>query len=118
MRALILFAGASLALTGCGKNDQSGATNNVGADLTAEKIVANDVTAIDAVTGDAANMAADMNYEALDNFAGNASGNASANAAGNAAAKSSPRPRRGSSRPASAAPAANSAAEAPLNSAD
>jgi len=60
MRALILFAGATLALTGCGKNDQSGAANNVGADLTAEKIVANDVTAIDAVTGDAANMAADV----------------------------------------------------------
>lgn len=99
MRALIFFAGASLALTGCGKNDQSGAANNVGEGLTAEKIVANDVTAIDAVTGDAANMAADMNYEALDNVAGNATGNATSNATG--------KPRRSASRPAAAAPAAN-----------
>lgn len=118
MRALILFAGASLALTGCGKNDQSGAANNVGADLTAEKIVANDVTAIDAVTGDAANMAADMNYEALDNIDGNATGNAAGNATANAAGKSSARPRRSVSRPASAPPAANGAGDAPVNSAD
>ncbi|MES2120249.1 MAG: hypothetical protein V4513_06680 [Pseudomonadota bacterium] len=99
MRALILFAGATLVLTGCGKNDQSGATNNVGADLTAEKIVANDVTAIDAVTADAANMAADMNYEALDNVADNATGNSTANPGD--------KPRRSSSRPARTAPAAN-----------
>jgi hypothetical protein len=32
--------------------------------LAAENIVSNDVTAIDAVTGDAANMAADVNYTA------------------------------------------------------
>ena len=107
MRALILFAGATLALTGCGKNDQSGAANNVGADLTAEKIVANDVTAIDAVTGDAANMAADMNYEALDNVADNATGNSTGN--------SSDKPRRSSSRPATTAPAGNTAE---TNSAD
>ena len=36
---------------------------NVDENLTAENIVSNDVTAIDAVTGDAANMAADVNYE-------------------------------------------------------
>ena len=107
MRALILFAGATLALTGCGKNDQSGAANNVGADLTAEKIVANDVTAIDAVTGDAANMAADMNYEALDNVADNATGNSTGN--------SSDKPRRSSSRPATTASAGNTAE---TNSAD
>ena len=35
---------------------------NVDENLTAENIVSNDVTAIDAVTGDAANMAADVNY--------------------------------------------------------
>ena len=60
MRALILIAAAVLALAACGKNDQAGSNANVDDDLTAENIVSNDVTAIDAVTGDAANMAADV----------------------------------------------------------
>jgi len=59
MRALILIAGA-LALAACGKNDQAGNSSNVDESLTADSIVSNDVTAIDAVTGDAANMAADV----------------------------------------------------------
>jgi hypothetical protein len=58
MRALILIAGA-LALAACGNNDQTDNTQNVDENLTAENIVSNDVTAIDAVTGDAANMAAE-----------------------------------------------------------
>lgn len=58
MRALILIAGA-LALAACGNNDQTDNTANVDENLTAENIVSNDVTAIDAVTGDAANMAAE-----------------------------------------------------------
>ena len=62
MRLLILAAGASLVLTACGKHDQAGTTTNVDESLTAENIVSNDVTAIDAVTGDAANMAADVQY--------------------------------------------------------
>lgn len=72
MRVLILFAGASLALTACGKNDQAGTSQNADDNLSAEKIVANDVTAIDAVTGDAANMAADVDYNAEDNSLDNA----------------------------------------------
>ena len=68
MRALLSIACAALALAGCGKNDQSGAMQNVGDDLTAANIVSNDITAIDAVTGDAANMAADvdMNFGSVD----------------------------------------------------
>jgi hypothetical protein len=62
MRLLILAAGASLALTACGRNGPSDTTTNADENLTAENIVSNDVTAIDAVTGDAANMAADVNY--------------------------------------------------------
>ena len=63
MRALILIAGV-IALAACGNNDQTDNTQNIDENLTAENIVSNDVTAIDAVTGDAANMAADvdMNY--------------------------------------------------------
>ena len=70
MRVLILFAGA-LALAGCGNNDQTDNTQNVDENLTAENIVSNDVTAIDAVTGDAANMAADVDMN-FGNFGGNA----------------------------------------------
>jgi hypothetical protein len=59
---LFLIA-AALPLSACGKNSQSGQAQNADEGLSAENIVANDVTAIDAVTGDAANMAADVNYE-------------------------------------------------------
>src|SRR5205809_7191290 len=68
MRAFLLIAGAALALAACKNNDQSDKTQNFDENLTAENIVSNDVTAIDAVTGDAANMAADvdMNYGGLE----------------------------------------------------
>lgn len=61
MRLIFLIV-ATLALGACGKHNQAGQTLNADEGLTAENIVANDVTAIDAVTGDAANMAADVNY--------------------------------------------------------
>jgi hypothetical protein len=64
MRVLILVAGA-LALAACSNNDNHDNTTNVDENLTAENIVSNDVTAIDAVTGDDANMAADVNYTDL-----------------------------------------------------
>ena len=71
MRALLLIAGAALALTACKNNDQTDKTQNFDENLTAENIVSNDITAIDAVTGDASNMAADVdtNYGDLDNSA-------------------------------------------------
>jgi hypothetical protein len=71
MRALILVAGAALAVGACGKNNQNENNQIAGESLTAQNIVSNDVTAIDAVTGDAANMAADvdMNFGNLDNEA-------------------------------------------------
>lgn len=76
MRAILIIACVALALGGCGKKDQK--DNNLSADenLTAENIVSNDVTAIDAATGDAANMAADvdMNFGNIqDNGAATAS---------------------------------------------
>jgi hypothetical protein len=72
MRAAFALA-ALLALSACGNNDQTDNTQNVDENLTAENIVSNDVTAIDAVTGDAANMAADsdMNFGNLDENAAN-----------------------------------------------
>ena len=75
MRALILIAGA-LSLAACGNNDQTDNTQNVDENLNAENIVSNDVTAIDAVTGDSANMAAESGINDLANV-GNVTGNAS-----------------------------------------
>src|SRR6185369_1516919 len=66
MRLLILTAAAALTLGACKNNDQHDNTANIDENLTAENIVSNDVTAIDAVTGDAANMAADVNVNAVD----------------------------------------------------
>lgn len=60
MRAYLFLAGAALSLASCGNNDQKDNTANVDENLSAENIVSNDVTAIDAVTGEAANMAADV----------------------------------------------------------
>ena len=76
MRALILIAGA-LTLAACGNNDQSDNTQNIDENLTAENIVSNDVTAIDAVTGDAANMAAESDMNDVANLS-NTTGNTSA----------------------------------------
>jgi hypothetical protein len=71
MRLLILAAATALTLAACRNNDQHDNTSNIDENLTAENIVSNDVTAIDAVTGDAANMAADVNYTDVDNNLGN-----------------------------------------------
>jgi hypothetical protein len=86
MRLLILAAATALTLAACKNNDQHDNTTNVDENLTAENIVSNDVTAIDAVTGDAANMAADLNYTDVGNVPDNAT-NAVASSAG-------PRPNR------------------------
>jgi hypothetical protein len=68
MRVPLLLLAATCALAGCKNNDTHDNNMNVEENLTAENIVSNDVTAIDAVTGDAANMAADvdMNYGNID----------------------------------------------------
>ena len=112
MRALPLIA-AALALSACGNNGQKDLGQNVDESLTTENIVSNDVTAIDAVTGDAANKAADvdMNYVELDENASPATPSTEA----------APRPRPSTPRTASPAPAkpaepaANSAASTTTN---
>ena len=75
MRAVILIAAAALGLAACGKTDQAGNNANVDAGLTAESAVPNDVTAIDAVTGEDANLAADVNFINESDLTGNASSN-------------------------------------------
>ena len=78
MRALILIAAAlALPVAACRNNDQADNTQNIDENLAAENIVSNDVTAIDAVTGDAANMAAESDINDVGNLS-NGTGNASA----------------------------------------
>jgi hypothetical protein len=101
MRAIILVTGAALALAACGSNGQAGNATNVSEGLTAENIVSNDVTAIDAVTGDAANMAADMPLD-VTNEMGDDLGNAAA------PGRSTSRP-SAKTAPATEAPATNEA---------
>jgi hypothetical protein len=105
MRFTLLLA-ATLSLAACGKNDQGGAAQNADDSLTAGSIVSNDVTAIDAVTGDAANMAADvdMNFGGLEENGATAISNE-----GSARASKPP-----ATRPAPA-PEANSSANAVAN---
>jgi hypothetical protein len=107
MRLLILFAGAALSLAACRNNDQADNTMNVDENLTAENIVANDITAIDAVTGEDANMAANVNY--LEPETNNAASNATSGNRSSSAAPSRPR--------AATPPATNTAAEPVTNNA-
>lgn len=63
MRATtIIICAVALLASACGGKDQAGASANADTGLTASAISSNDVTAIDAVTGEAANMAADMDF--------------------------------------------------------
>ena len=115
MRLPLLAAAAALTLAAaaCKNNDQHDNTINVDENLTAENIVSNDVTAIDAVTGDAANMAADVNYMDVGNDVGNL-GNET-----DAVAPSSPphlKPNREATPPAK--PTTNTAASATNNAAE
>ena len=100
MRLLMLTPALALCLAACGKSDNSEA-QNVGRALTAEAISSNDVTAIDAVTGEAANMAEDVELTLEMNNAADGAGNGT---------ETRRRP-RSSSPPAS--PPANAAEPAP-----
>ncbi len=69
MRALILVAGAALAVSACSSNEPADNTMNVDT-IEVENIVANDTTGIDATTNLDANMATDANMtmNATDNL--------------------------------------------------
>lgn len=118
MRAFILFAGA-LSLAACGNGDQAGNTVNADQGLTAESIVANDITAIDAVTGQAANMAADVDINFTNEMLDGGNNAAASQAPGSrtkAPATGTPRPRASSpSTSAPEQPATNAATNAAEN---
>jgi hypothetical protein len=100
-----MLIAATFALAACSNNDQADNTQNIDENLSAENIVSNDVTAIDAVTGDAANMAADVDFTDIDNSLDNG-----ANAAAPARPAAKPAPAK-----ASAPPASDNAADATTN---
>jgi hypothetical protein len=114
MRALILTATAVLLISGCRNSDQGNTAQNIDDSLTADSIVANDVTAIDAVTGDAANMAADVDI----NFTNDMLGGSGPSDAPKAKAKPAPKSPASAGEPKpSPAPAADQpAANATSNS--
>ena len=77
MRALILVAVSVLAVSACSKGGSVDNTTNIDQVLAAQNISANDTTAIDAATGDDANMAADVQFTANESL--DDTGNTNAN---------------------------------------
>jgi hypothetical protein len=93
MRTLLIPV-LALSVAACGKDGQENNNQAAGETLTADSIVSNDVTAIDAVTGDAAKMAADvdMNFGNLDRPEGNASSEDSSKKSDRASSRSNSKP--------------------------
>lgn len=81
MRPAFLAIAMTLALAGCGKEQATGNTNAFDQAVTAEDFETGDTTAIDAATGAAANMAADVDITAIGNDSGNRSSSTSASPA-------------------------------------
>jgi hypothetical protein len=73
MRFALVAIAASLAVSGCGKEQATGNTNAFDEAVGAEDFAANDATAIDAATGADANMAADVDINLVENKSGNGS---------------------------------------------
>ena len=72
MRAIILVAVSAVAVAACNKGGSVDNTTNVDQALGGQNISANDTTAIDAATGDDANMAADVEFTTNDSLDGDA----------------------------------------------
>ena len=113
MRALVLLLAIAVPLGACGKSDVA-EQEGQGSAMTANAISSNDITAIDAVTGEAANIAADVQIDANLIADDNASGNqASPSERRRRPARPSPGtgagPPPANDSPAAAVPEANSA---------
>ena len=121
MRVLSLLAVAAFALSACGDKGQADNNVSIDQDLTAESIVANDVTAIDAVTADSANMAEDVDIAFTNEVTGEEEGaNGASSSSKPKAAPNQTKPSTGSTATAaSRAPAKDAAGGTPTtNSAE
>ena len=115
MRFSIVVTLAALGVAACGSDEQANNTVNIDQAVMSDELSANDVTAIDAVTADAANMAADVDINFTNDMLDSAGSNA---AGGTKAGTTRPRPRSSSPAPAagnSAAPAAEPAGNTTTN---
>ena len=115
MRFFIVVTLAALGLAGCGSDEQANNTVNIDQAVMSDDLNANDVTAIDAVTADAANIAADVDINFTNDMLDSPGSNAANSTKGGSA---SPRPRTSAPRPAadnSTAPAAEPAANTTAN---
>jgi hypothetical protein len=117
MRLSILLAGLALLLAACGKNGQADNTINADASLSAESFSSNDVTAIDAVTGDSANMASDVHYATEFNTLGDDDGGSTSSepSAGRGSASRRSASNTADANTAAPEPAANATAAATAN---
>ena len=118
MRPLVVLTLAALGLAGCGSDEQANNTVNVDQAVMSEDLNANDVTAIDAVTADAANMAADVDINFTNDMLGTPGSNQSG---GTRSEQGGARPRSPAPSPATenrATPAAEPANNAATNETD
>jgi hypothetical protein len=113
MRPLIVVTLAALGLAACGSDEQANNTVNIDQAVMADDLAANDVTAIDAVTGDAANMAADVDInftnDMLESAGSNASGGTRSGAPRSRPRTAAPGPATGNTATPAAEPATNAA---------
>ena len=111
MRSPILVTALAFALAACGQDDQANNTVNVDQAVMSDDLVANDVTAIDAVTGEAANMAADVDIT----FTNQMLGSSNESGSKSEAPKARPRSSAPASEPSTPAPTAEPAANTTAN---
>lgn len=114
MRAPVLICCLALALAACGSKKTANQSAVAEENAATETIVTNDVTAIDAATGEAANMAADVNYTFDES---NLASDNETNAATAKPARKTPKPASKPAAPATGNSSAtsNAAAEATTN---
>lgn len=101
MRELILLGGAALALCACGSEQSAEERAAAERNVTSEVVATNDTTAIDAATGEAANMAADVDYmpELGNDVEAQAAGNRAASTSGTRRSAPATRPRTADDEP-------------------
>ncbi|HJU77082.1 MAG TPA: hypothetical protein VJ597_04050 [Sphingomicrobium sp.] len=92
MRARIWTLAAAFGLVACDNGNQADNTANIQENLTAQAFESNDITAIDAVTGEDANMAADVNFTDLGGNNASASANRQSSDRASAAERPATRP--------------------------
>ncbi|QIL02816.1 hypothetical protein G7078_08490 [Sphingomonas sinipercae] len=100
MRELIIAGAAALLLTACNRGGNADQQAAIEQNVETQVVATNDVTAIDAATGQAANMAADVAYMPEETEAANDAAPAKTASGDKSATK--PQPERSAKRPAQA----------------